>query len=223
MRAGFAPHFLSVAFGLAASVGCQQTEGQAVVRCEATAPAGWPGCSELKRSFEFEADFFALQRFDDQYSIRLQRGGKGADISNGFQIQVMSGEEIPDCRLQAIELEAPDLDGTTPGQFPSCRQDVGCRSPATCPLVRMVVHFPATCPTGAPALVAGDDRGAPSDPPSSISFIAFGARPGDTISGAFDVRVANGRTGETAGRCATDEEGFSFVVKEGQPYVRFVE
>lgn len=202
---------------------CQQTEGQAVVRCDAEAPAGWPGCPDLSRKFDFKADFFALQRFDNQYSIRLQRGGKGADISDGFQIQVMSGDEIPDCRLQAIEIETPDLDATTPARFPSCRDDIGCRSPADCPLVRMVAHFPKTCPESAPALVAGDPPGFDGEDPSSISFAAFGARPGDTVSGAFDVRIADGRTGETAGRCATLEEGFSFVVKEGQPYDRFVE
>ncbi len=202
--------------------GCQQTEGQAVVRCEAEGE-GWPGCGELARNFKFEADFFSLQRFEDQYSIRLQQGGKGADVSDGFQIQVMSGSEIPDCRLQAIALEAPDLEETTPARFPSCREDFACRSPADCPLIRMVAHFPRSCPSSAPALVAGDDAGAPGDPPSSFSFIAFGARPGDTVSGKFDVRIANGRTGETAGRCFTQDEGFSFVVKEGQPYVRFAE
>ena len=208
---------------LALAFGCQQTEGQAVVRCEAASPDGWPGCSDLEHTFTFEADFFALQRFEDQYNIRLQRGGKGADVSNGFQIQVMSGDEIPDCRLQAIELETPDHEATSPGQFPSCRDEIGCRSPADCPLVRMVAHFPKTCPASAPSLVAGDPPGDPSDPPSSISFGAFGARPGDRVSGDFDVRIADGRTGETAGRCNTGDDGFSFIVKEGQPYVRFVE
>ena len=211
-------------FGLTLlGLACQQTEGQAVVRCVADDDEGWPGCGGLEHTFDFEADFFALQRSEDLYDIRLQQGGKGVEIAEGFQIQVMSAVEARECRLQAIDLEAPTASAASPGTYPACRSGLGCLSPSECPLVRVVAHFPRTCPPGAPALVGGDAPGGSEGSTSHISFVALGGRPGDTVSGSFDMRVANGRTGETAGRCSTLDDGFSFVVKEGQPYVRFVD
>ena len=205
--------------------GCQQTEGQAVVRC-VSAESSWPGCPGLSEEFQFEADFFALQRFGDLFDIRLQQSGKGSEVAEGFHIQVMSAAEVErDCRLKAIEVEAPDLVAVTPDYYPDCRANQGCLSPSDCPLVRLVAHFPRSCPPTAAPLVGGDPVGGPPDGqiPSTVSFVSLGSRPGDTVSGSFDVAILDGRSGERAGRCFTQGDGFSFVVREGQPYVRFVE
>lgn len=226
MGTGIPPCSLALApvlWASAALAGCQQTEGHASIRCATDNDEDWPGCPDLARSFAFEADFFALQTFSDTYSIRLQKGGKGADVSDGFHIQIMAVSEVDaECRLRGIAVEAPDLEATAPDRFPMCREGLRCTSPAGCPLVRVVARFPTTCPVTAAPLVGGDPSGA-EDAPSSISFASLGDRPGDTVSGSFDLRMVDARTGTQAGRCLTGADGFSFVVKEGQPYVPFVE
>ena len=218
---------------LAASA-CNQTEGDAVIRCEADAEEGWPGCPDLPGVFEFQADFFALRRDGNVVEIRLQQGGRGADVAEGFQIQVFDAEEIADsCLAHDIPLEVPEIGTLTPERFPLCRADNACTSARDCPLVRMALHFPRTCPARAAPLVAGSpDDGLPGDPGgaeepgsgrSTIRFISFGTGAEGRVTGSFSVGVVDGRTQAPAGRCETMGEGFTFLVKEGQPYVRFVE
>jgi len=210
-----------------AGLACNQAEGVARIRCETTADrSGWPGCQDgVDDPLTFEADFFALQRFEDMVEIRLQQGGRGADLAEGFHLQVLDRDAVVSgCLRRSIPLAAPILEEATPERFPACREDYPCASPATCPLVRMALHFPRSCPDTAAPLVAGDPPDVPADDAtSSVVFTSIGTRPGDTVAGSFDVRIADGRSGVTVGRCRTLDAGFYFVVKEGQPYVRFVE
>lgn len=209
---------------LVALSGCNQAEGVAQVRCETDPGAsGWPGCPGLEDPLDFEADFFALQRFESLVEIRLQQGGRGPDDAQGLHLQVLDREEVArDCLRGNIPMGLPDL--VAPDRFPACRADHRCESPPDCPLVRMALHFPRSCPDTAPPLVAGDPEWTTGqDANSHIVFVGIGTRPGDTVSGSFDVRLADARTGAPVGRCRTLGDGFSFVVKEGQPYVRFVE
>ena len=207
-------------------LGCNQTEGVARIRCE-TDPgrSGWPGCPELDAPLDFEADFFALQRFHALAEIRLQQGGRGPDEAEGFHIQVLDRDEVVgSCRHESIPLGKPDLESTTPDRFPACRADHICSSPPSCPLVKMALHFPRSCPDTAAPLVAGDSAWSSPDAVESwMVFGGIGTRTGSIVSGSFDVLISDGRTGAAVGRCRTLDDGFSFVVKEGQPYVRFVE
>ena len=209
--------------------GCNQAEGTAVITCATTDGAAWPGCPDLEPKFTFDADFFALVDNGDFLDLRLQRSGRGPDVAEGFQIQLFQPHTFrgrDNCLGRAVPLEVPDLARVSPDRFPACLEqpEAQCRSTSVCPRIRMTAHFPRTCEAGAAPLVAGDPAGTlPNEVTSKLSFVVVGTRPGDKVSGEFDVRISDGRTAEEVGRCATDEEGFRFVVKEGQPYVRFVD
>lgn len=107
-RARSLPHGLWLAVAVAAALalgGCLSASGEGVVEGQVWAPS----CGLDGAPFSLRPDFFALEPAIDSARIRIQRGSRYPDVSDGLSVFVADAEEFRKASLgEPVSFDAPE-------------------------------------------------------------------------------------------------------------------
>ncbi len=204
-----------VLFGMC---GCNKTDGFGTM----SGSLNFEGCIQSEDGqFSRDFHFMGLEKVNGEiFEIRLQEGGLGLEVSDGVLIQVYEPETVMEQRGTILSVHPHDpqrgIDRGLAGCGAGSDADSGSVGDGNdlveCPLIRITPYFYASCPDSlGTSLYAG----------GTISFSSFGLDRGDRIAGSFLLNFVDGRSGAIIGE---DIEGtFSFLINEGQPFIRIIE